>query len=172
MFFGKYALYSQSCFETSPLVFVREKREVCFLPYLWLQKCKAHPVQRSTVGKKNTSLVKRWTGHLNWLLWETAFKDGKPKTKPKSWSAMPSHQLEGILYSLILMTQSCLHESSQSQTSSSQTTVKVPTAGEPSCSGALGRLLSLTLEKAYMFLKLLENLLTHSLLMSRGVDWI
>ena len=69
------------------LVFVRELREVCLLPYLWLHKCKAHWVQRRTGGKKTTGLVRRSTG----LLWEeTAFKDGKPKTKPTRWLTTPS----------------------------------------------------------------------------------
>lgn len=91
MYFGKYALYSQSCFETHTpphrrLVFVRELREVCLLPYLWLHKGKAHWVQR-TGGKKTTGLVRRSTG----LLWEeTAFKDGKAKTKPTRWLTTPS----------------------------------------------------------------------------------
>ena len=70
------------------LVFVRQLREVCLLPYLWLHKRKAPWVQRRTGGTQTSGPVRRGTG----LLWEeTAFKEF----------------LGEILYALILATKSC-----------------------------------------------------------------
>lgn len=152
---GEICFVLSKLFLKPPLVCVTGMREVCLLPYLWLRRCGAHPVQGRTEQRKITSLVRHWPPK-DWLRWEAALRDGNQSWPTKFSQAAKSHV---SLLAHSNYTLSCLlDEGSQSQATSGQSTVRSPTAGEPSCSGAIGRLRSLPREKRYMFSKFLQYL--------------
>lgn len=163
-----YTLYSQSCFEQR-LAFVTEVREVCLLPYWELPKCKTYLVQRKTGKRKICLLTCIWPPKLV-LPWETAFKDGQPKTKPTSWRPSSPSQPEGTL---------TLHNDTTLYPSWKQPKLGPWKSehGKDSYSWGICLLwgpgtvaITATGKGIYMFSKLLEHLLVHSILTSRGAD--